>query len=151
MTTGQRIKEARKKAGITQKELGNRLGISFQSVAQWENDLRNPKLETLQRIADALGIHMLDLVGVGEQLDKYRAAAILPNGERLQLTNNVRALYDQLSDSEKIAFMAILEAPEKPDKLREQMDTAYAKLNPTGQQEAVKRVEELTEIRKYQK
>lgn len=55
MTTGQLIKAARKKAGITQKELGERLGIAYQSVAQWENDLRRPKLDTLQRIAAALG------------------------------------------------------------------------------------------------
>ena len=50
MTTGQRIKEARKKAGLTQKELGEKLGVAYQTLAQWENDLRNPKYETLQRI-----------------------------------------------------------------------------------------------------
>ena len=62
MTTGQRIKAARKKAGLTQKELGERMGQSFQSIAQWENDLRNPKLETLQRIANALGISIYELI-----------------------------------------------------------------------------------------
>lgn len=62
MTAGQRIKAARRAAGITQKELGEKLGISFQSVAQWENDLRNPKIETLQRLADALGVPVADLL-----------------------------------------------------------------------------------------
>ena len=61
MTTGQRIKAARKKVGLTQKELGERMGQSFQSIAQWENDLRNPKLETLQRIAAALGVSIYEL------------------------------------------------------------------------------------------
>lgn len=61
MTTGRLIKAARKKAGITQKELGERLGIAYQSVAQWENDLRNPKHETLQRIANALGVPVQQL------------------------------------------------------------------------------------------
>ncbi len=56
MTTGQRIKEARKKAGMTQSELAQKLGISYVGVSQWENDLRNPKYETLQRIAAALGV-----------------------------------------------------------------------------------------------
>ena len=51
MATGERIKAARRKANLTQKELGEKLGISYQSVAQWENNLRNPKYETLQRIA----------------------------------------------------------------------------------------------------
>ena len=62
MTTGQRIKAARKKAGLTQKELGERMGQSFQSIAQWENDLRNPKLETLQRIANALEVSIYELI-----------------------------------------------------------------------------------------
>lgn len=62
MTTGARIKAARKAAGMTQAELAAKLGISFQSVAQWENDLRNPKYETLQKIANALGITVLYLM-----------------------------------------------------------------------------------------
>ena len=61
MTTGQRIRTARKQIGLTQKELAQRLGLSFQSVAQWENDLRNPKPETLQKIADALGVDFFSL------------------------------------------------------------------------------------------
>ena len=61
MTTGQRIKEARRQAGMTQKALGEELGISYQTVAQWENDLRNPKQETLLKIAKALGVHLRDL------------------------------------------------------------------------------------------
>jgi len=62
MTTGERIKSARKQAGMTQKALGEELGISYQTVAQWENDLRNPKQETLLKIAKALGVHLRDLV-----------------------------------------------------------------------------------------
>lgn len=57
---GKSIKAARKAAGLTQKELAQKLGISFQSVAQWENDLRRPKFETIQKIADALGVDWMD-------------------------------------------------------------------------------------------
>lgn len=56
MTVGEKIKQVRKSAGLTQKELGERLGVSYQTVAQWENNLRNPKQETLQRIASALNV-----------------------------------------------------------------------------------------------
>lgn len=62
MTTGQCIKAARKRAGMTQKELGERLGVAYQTLAQWENDLRNPKRETLQRIAAALGTTVSNLL-----------------------------------------------------------------------------------------
>lgn len=80
MTAGQRIKAARKKAGLTQKELGLRLGVSFQSVAQWENDLRNPKYETLQRIAAALGADWTDLApdsAITSELDNLPTDALI--------------------------------------------------------------------------
>jgi len=62
MTTGQLIRAARKKAGITQTELAQKLNIPFQSVSQWERDLRNPKYETIKRIAAALNIEWIELV-----------------------------------------------------------------------------------------
>lgn len=62
MTTGQLIKDARKKAGMTQAELAQKLGISYVGVSQWENNLRNPKYDTLQRIAAALNVPVQQLI-----------------------------------------------------------------------------------------
>ena len=62
MTTGQLIKAARKAAGMTQAELSSKLGIPYQSIGQWERDLRNPKRETLQRIAVALEVPLWQLI-----------------------------------------------------------------------------------------
>lgn len=62
MTTGQRIRLARKNAGLTQKALGEKLEVSYQNIAQWENDLRNPKLKTLHCIAAALNIDVDELL-----------------------------------------------------------------------------------------
>lgn len=63
MTTGQRIQQARKKAGLSQKQLGEKLGLSASMIGQWENDLRNPKRETLERIADALNVSVAYFLG----------------------------------------------------------------------------------------
>ncbi len=62
-TAGQRIRAARNRAGLTQADLASRLGIPYQSIGQWERDVRNPKYETLQRIADALGTPLSSLLG----------------------------------------------------------------------------------------
>lgn len=56
MTTGQRIQQARKAANLSQRALGQKLGVSGSMIAQYENDLRNPKQETLQRMADVLEV-----------------------------------------------------------------------------------------------
>ncbi len=61
MTTGKRIQAARKKANLSQRELGEKLGVSASMIGQYENDLRKPKFETLRKIADALEIHWLNL------------------------------------------------------------------------------------------
>lgn len=55
MTTGQRIKKARIEAHMTQDELAAKLNIPYQSISQWERNLRNPKKENIKRIAEALG------------------------------------------------------------------------------------------------
>ena len=64
MSIGDNIRTVRKLQGLTQKELARRLGISPVGVAQWENGLRNPKHETIKRIASALGVSVTVLYGL---------------------------------------------------------------------------------------
>ena len=71
MTTGELIREARKKKGLTQRELGELLGMSDVGVAQWEKGLRNPRLETRQRIAKALDIDITALMSDSEREDYF--------------------------------------------------------------------------------
>ena len=62
MNIGKAIQSARKKAGITQAELGKILGVSGSMIGQWENSLRKPKPESIGKIADALDISIYELV-----------------------------------------------------------------------------------------
>lgn len=116
MTTGELIKAARKKAGMTQAQLAEKLGISYVGVSQWENDLRNPKLDTLQRIASALGVPVQDLISDWEAVDKEEFKRVFIYGEGI----------------------------------KDRIDAALDRLNDEGQEKAAERVEELTEIPKYQ-
>ena len=56
MTIGERVKAIRKSKHMTQKELGDILGISSVNISQIENNVREPKIETLARIASALDV-----------------------------------------------------------------------------------------------
>lgn len=56
MTVGERIRALRKAAGLTQTALGEKLGVKQATVGQYENNPNPPKIETLQRIADALEV-----------------------------------------------------------------------------------------------
>lgn len=67
MTTGERIKLARKNSGLTQAALGLKLGVSGSMIAQYETGKRNPKYGTIKRIADLLKIEWTDLVPENER------------------------------------------------------------------------------------
>ena len=56
MSVGTRIKEARKKAGYTQKEFSQLAGIAESMVGQYEKGYRRPKGSTLEKIAKALNL-----------------------------------------------------------------------------------------------
>ena len=55
-TLGEAIKIARKQAGLTQKELGELLGITGVTMGQWETGRRQPRVESLRKIADVLNV-----------------------------------------------------------------------------------------------
>ncbi len=62
MTIGKKIRELRKKAGLTQKELGRLSGTSETTIKQYELGKRQPRMEQLQKVATALNIQVNDLL-----------------------------------------------------------------------------------------
>lgn len=53
---GDKLKELRKKEGLTQKQLGERIGVSKSMVSYYEAKERSPGPETLVRIARAFHV-----------------------------------------------------------------------------------------------
>ena len=72
MEIHENIKRIRKVKNISQKELANRLNISPQNLAQYENGKRKPKIETLNRIATALGVNVTDLMDISNILSESK-------------------------------------------------------------------------------
>ncbi|HCP95340.1 MAG TPA: transcriptional regulator [Anaerovibrio sp.] len=52
----QAIIDARKKSGLTQKELSERTGIAQADISKLENGNANPSLRTLKRLAAGMGM-----------------------------------------------------------------------------------------------
>ena len=63
LTKGELIRKARKDAGLTQKQLGEKSGIAEPTIRRYELGKLNPKIETLQKIARALNISVNELMG----------------------------------------------------------------------------------------
>ncbi len=59
---GERLRDAREHAGLTQLQLGNRIGRDHRTIHRWEYATRIPNLSDLLLIADALNVPLADLV-----------------------------------------------------------------------------------------
>ena len=66
MTIGQRIAQNRKNLGLSQEALGERLGVSRQSIYKWESDAALPEVEKLIALSHLFGISVGALLGVEE-------------------------------------------------------------------------------------
>lgn len=65
----ERLKQTRLEKGLTQKEVAETIGISYQNYQQWERGTRNPKENTLENIAKALDVPLDYLTGKIYQID----------------------------------------------------------------------------------
>lgn len=61
MEMGKKIRQLRFKAGLTQEQLAEKLGIGPQSVSKWENAVAMPDITTLPLLAEIFGVSIDDL------------------------------------------------------------------------------------------
>lgn len=55
MNIGNKIRELRKQRGITQEQLAESIGISFQAVSKWENNIALPDITLVPVLASYFG------------------------------------------------------------------------------------------------
>ena len=70
MTLGEKLKEARKKAGLSQEQLSEKLGVSRSAVAKWETDNGIPDVDNLKAISQLLNVRVDYLLDDGEVMDE---------------------------------------------------------------------------------
>lgn len=58
------LKELRKRQGITQKELAEKLQVSFQTISKWENGINLPDISYLPELAELFGVSTDVLLGL---------------------------------------------------------------------------------------
>ena len=131
MSIGEKIKAARIAAHMTQADLAKILGVAYQNIGQWESGKRNPKLDTIIKIACALGIRYEDLVGLetfdtGAEFDaRWKALTKDANGESMKIIHT--------TDPRKF------------------IDFALDQMNEEGKNKVAERAAEVLEVPKYRK
>lgn len=123
-TTGERIRDARKARGMTQKELAEKVGVKFSAIHKYETGLVvNLKRETISALAKALDVAPSWLMCIDEDTDS------LVNGdsdltsylELLRTRPEMRALLDTAVGAtkeeveENVRFIEALRHAKKAD------------------------------------
>lgn len=69
MTFGEKLKSARKRAGLTQKQLAEKLLVSRPAITKWEADKGMPDIGNLKQLSKLLNISIDYLLDSGESMD----------------------------------------------------------------------------------
>ncbi len=132
MTVAENIKLIRKEKGLTQKQLGEKCGLSEAMIRQYELGLRNPKLENLKKIAKAFGIYVGDLLA--DNFPEYKDQIMQDFGRKME---------------DKLKNATVTYKETYGDTYIEKVEELFDLLNTAGQEKAVEQIELLTKIPEY--
>ncbi|MFT4471538.1 helix-turn-helix domain-containing protein [Arthrobacter sulfonylureivorans] len=68
MTLGEKLKAARKKAGLSQEELAKKLSVSRQAITKWENNKGIPDVENLKALSTLFDVSVDYLLSDADDL-----------------------------------------------------------------------------------
>lgn len=96
-TLGMRIAALRKKKGMTQEDLAEKMGVSSQAVSKWENDISCPDIQSLPKLARILGITVDELLS-----GKAEEVQLLSPAERKSLDELTLRVRVTSNDGDKV-------------------------------------------------
>lgn len=129
MGFSKKLYELRKRAGLSQKELSEKLGVAQASINYWEKEQRTPSIDMIALISEYFGVST-DYLITEDYIEKRE-----------------KEIDTLLSQSEAIKIVG----KTFDDPYADNMLMAYSLLNKKGKKEAFNRVQELTEIPRYTK
>lgn len=72
--TGPAIKRLREERGLTQSELGERIGVGDKAVSKWETGRGLPDISLIQPLAETLGVSVIELMN-GDRIRNRNVSA----------------------------------------------------------------------------
>ncbi|MDE6274533.1 MAG: helix-turn-helix domain-containing protein, partial [Clostridiales bacterium] len=102
MTTGQKIYECRKKAGMTQEELADRLGVSRQAVSKWESDMAFPETEKILELCKLFSLSADELLFGQAQAEESQSQPVQEDSLRGVLIRHAGNLHYEYISKTKV-------------------------------------------------
>jgi len=108
MKLGMNLKRLRKSSGLTQLEVAKRLGITQSAYAHYENGIRKMEAESIPKVAEILGVSILEIYGV----DAAKGKAVMnanPRSHGNSRDAKAKQLFGKLSPSEQKTILRQIE------------------------------------------
>ena len=140
---GIRIKELRRKLGLTQREFGRRIGVMDTVVRRWEKGEFEPTTEKLKAIATEFGINLnWLLLGEGEIFVKKESpSSSLPATSLID-----RELFQRITETIEEYYKAGLLKGVPEEEVMEMIKFLYKKIKPLKDKEETRWREELQKL-----
>jgi transcriptional regulator with XRE-family HTH domain len=103
---GDRIKEARLSAGISQQELGDRMGVSYQQVQKYERGINRINGARIGRLVTALN---RPLTYFFPNITDVRPAPVLSSFLASKEGHRIAELWPSLSHTDRLAAVKMIE------------------------------------------
>lgn len=87
MITGEKIRQQRRLLDMKQEELSRLVGVSLKTVQRWENGERSPRVEEMNRLAEALRVSPAYLMGTDELAVQSEKSSVSESQRQERNTN----------------------------------------------------------------
>ena len=153
MTLGDKIRNIRKSKNMTQEQLAEKIGVKRSVISKYENNSVNISVDTIEKIANALGVETSELL--------YEQSELIAQVKRMfdmhDVLNSTKVAFNlNVIDSMKIMFKnhpELFQEDTQPEEKSINDDTIskLETLNTLGQQKANEYITDLSEQEKYTK
>ena len=126
MSLGANIRQKREERKLTQEQLAEELGVSFQAISSWERDEYKPDTNNLIRLAEILDVSISALVE--EKSCHFKTKEAIYNWEHMKTYVKTTAYNFKLKDTLKAVDYAV-EAHEGQKRKRSDIPYIYHPLN----------------------
>lgn len=168
LTTGEKIKHLRLERNLTQKALASKCGMYESQIRKYETGKANPKIETLQKIANALNVPInelrsdieimaekitdyVDAIFIAEEVTEYNRIIDKQKDGNGFTPYDIQFVSDFIQKNSKARELFVITGLKSQETNLSHIFDAYEELNVKGREEAAKRIGELTEIECYTK
>ncbi|MFC9321569.1 helix-turn-helix domain-containing protein [Bacillus subtilis] len=107
------LKKLRREKNLSQKELGNKLGLAESTIGMYEQGKRQPDYETLLKIADFFEVTLDFLLGNPKDAVKEKEAAYSISDTDLQIAFKDASDFSEEARRQAIDFIEYLKEKEK--------------------------------------